>query len=272
MTSTMPSGTPGNSRSRPRAYEMMIGSAMRKPRIQPGRGSATADSMMDGRTKRDGDLALPLLDQRPFAQRLGEGVGVGPAEREGAGGAGPTSSSLTHSSRTFSARAAMRWSPAAPISARAFLVKSFRLVGLARLGLQVVAQPAGDGDLVLPRHVEREAVLAEQLLLGLALVRAGHVGGGDGDEVAGRPGVGHGGGDPGGAEQVDLDGLGQGRVEGDGGGGVDDDVGPAQRVPPCFVESESVAPDVAGHGLDPPATSSAKSSPSSGAGGRSSRS
>ena len=27
----------------------MIGSAMRKPRIQPGRGSASADSMIDGR-------------------------------------------------------------------------------------------------------------------------------------------------------------------------------------------------------------------------------
>ena len=41
-----------------------------------------------------------------------------------------TSSSLTHSSRTFSARAAMRWSPAAPISVRAFFVKSFSLSGL----------------------------------------------------------------------------------------------------------------------------------------------
>ena len=28
----------------------MIGSAMRKPRIHPGRGSASADSMIDGRT------------------------------------------------------------------------------------------------------------------------------------------------------------------------------------------------------------------------------
>jgi hypothetical protein len=29
---------------------MMTGSAMRKPRIQPGRGSASDDSMIDGRT------------------------------------------------------------------------------------------------------------------------------------------------------------------------------------------------------------------------------
>jgi hypothetical protein len=29
---------------------MMIGSAIRNPRIQPGRGSARADSMIEGRT------------------------------------------------------------------------------------------------------------------------------------------------------------------------------------------------------------------------------
>ena len=33
-----------------------MGSAMRKPRIQPGRGSEMADSMMDGRTKVMGTL------------------------------------------------------------------------------------------------------------------------------------------------------------------------------------------------------------------------
>ncbi len=32
----------------------MIGSAMRKPRIHPGRGSASADSMIDGRTIESG--------------------------------------------------------------------------------------------------------------------------------------------------------------------------------------------------------------------------
>ena len=33
---------------------MMIGSAMRKPRIHPGRGSAQADSMIEGRTMETG--------------------------------------------------------------------------------------------------------------------------------------------------------------------------------------------------------------------------
>ena len=106
-------------------------------------------------------------------------------------------------------------------------------LGLARLGLQVVAQAPGRRHLVLPGDVEGEAVLAEQLLLGLALVRAGHVGGRHRDQVGARPDLGDGGRHPGGAEQVDLDGLGQRRVEGDRGGRVDDDVGcrPARRGP-----------------------------------------
>ena len=36
----------------------MTGSAMRKPRIQPGNGSASADSMIDGRTIETGTLPL----------------------------------------------------------------------------------------------------------------------------------------------------------------------------------------------------------------------
>ena len=87
MTSTVPSGTPGNSLSRPRAYEMMIGSAMRKPRIQPGSGSAQADSMIGGPDDRHRDVA-PVLGERHLAERLGIGVGVGPPERGGTGAAG----------------------------------------------------------------------------------------------------------------------------------------------------------------------------------------
>ena len=45
-----PSGMPGNSFNIPRAYEMITGSAMRNPRIHPGTGSTSADSMIDGRT------------------------------------------------------------------------------------------------------------------------------------------------------------------------------------------------------------------------------
>ena len=37
---------------------MSTGSAMRKPRIHPGRGSAHADSMIDGRTMLTGTAPL----------------------------------------------------------------------------------------------------------------------------------------------------------------------------------------------------------------------
>ena len=79
------------------------------------------------------------------------------------------------------------------------------------------------GQLLLDTGIVLVAVLV--LLLGLALVRARDIGSGDRDEVGGRSGLGDGGSHPGGAEQVDLDGLGERGVEGDGGSGVDDDVG-----------------------------------------------
>jgi hypothetical protein len=50
ITSTTASAIPGNSGSAPRPYARMIGSAMRKPRTQPGAGSLSADSMIEGRT------------------------------------------------------------------------------------------------------------------------------------------------------------------------------------------------------------------------------
>ena len=69
--------------------------------------------------------------------------------------------------------------------------------------------------------------------------------------MRGRAGLDHGGGHPGGPEQVDLDRLRQGSVEGHGGGGVDDDVCRGESRPPPVVEPEPVAPDVAGHGAHP---------------------
>ena len=63
----------------------MTGSAMRKPRIHPGRGSASADSMIDGRTMVIGTSSRELGHQGPLAERLGVGVGVGPAEGLGPG-------------------------------------------------------------------------------------------------------------------------------------------------------------------------------------------
>ena len=124
-------------------------------------------------------------------------------------------------------------------------------VWFARLGFQVVAQASGGGHLGLPRDIEREAVLAEQLLLGLTLVGAGDIGGRDRDKVRGRSGFYDGGRHPGRAEKVDLDGLGQWSIEGDGGGRVDDHVRRRQRAAPLLVEPEAVAAHIAGDGVDP---------------------
>ena len=174
-----------------------MGSAIRNPRIHPGRGSARADSMIDGRTTVMGTSGW-RRDEGPLAQRLGEGVGVGPAERLGPGPArAPPAVVRTQSSRSFSARSASRWVPAAPSSARAALVNSRQAVrdGATRTS-RSSRRPPGRGDLgvdvdlggdggVRPGPRPRAHGLGEQRLGGLALVGAGHVGGRDGDQVGG---------------------------------------------------------------------------------------
>ena len=67
MTSTMPSGTPGNSLSSPRAKLMITGSAMRKPRIQPGRG--LGEGGLDDRGPHDADAGGRPASRRGPARR-----------------------------------------------------------------------------------------------------------------------------------------------------------------------------------------------------------
>ena len=73
------------------------------------------------------------------------------------------------------------------------------------------------------------------------------------DRLIGRltAGGGDGGGDPGRAEQVDLDGLVERGVEADGRRGVDDDVAGGEEPPAVVVEAETVAADVTGDGDEP---------------------
>jgi hypothetical protein len=58
--------------------------------------------------------------------------------------------------------------------------------------------------------------------------------------------------DAGRPQQVDLDRAVERRVEGDGGGRVDDDVAAGQGGPSLVVEAEPVGADVAGDRRDPP--------------------
>ena len=199
----------------------------------------------------DGQRAGPLLHQDALAHGLGEGVGVGPAQRMGPGRAGidqlgayPLLADLLGpGGQEVIAR------PADLVAG--LLGEAGEAVGSAGGRLEVVTQATGGLHLVLPIDVEREPVLREQFLLGLPLMRARHIRGGHGDQVGARAGGGQGGADPGRAEQVDLDGLGQWAVEGDRGGGVDDDVAGGQGGPPGVVQPQAVLTHVAGDGLDP---------------------
>ena len=65
------------------------------------------------------------------------------------------------------------------------------------------------------------------------------------------PGRRHGRGHPGRAQQVDLDGGVERRVEADGGGRVHDDVALGQQRQPVVVEAEAVGGHVAGHRATP---------------------
>ena len=177
-----------------------MGSAMRKPRIHPGRGSASADSMIDGRTMVMGTRGC-AAHQGALAQRLGEGVGVGPAERLGARpssldelGPDPLVAQLLGSLR-------QQVGPGrAELGARR-LGELRQALGRARRGLEVVAQTprrghlgvdvdfGGDGGVGAGPRPRRHRLGGEGLG-GVTLVGAGHVRGGHGDEVGGLcPGV-----------------------------------------------------------------------------------
>ena len=203
---------------------MMTGSAMRKPRIQPGRGSASADSMIDGRTIDTG--TSPRCSSRARSpKRLGVGVGVGPAERRGPGPAGldhavldPGLAALLglgrQRGRAGGAQLAAGLGPEAGRAPRACGSRPRRRC----------AGPAGALDLGPPVDVDEERAVVHRLLGRRAPPVAGHVAGGHGDEVGGDAEVLQREGDAAGAEQVDLDRAVERRVEGDGGGRVDDDV------------------------------------------------
>ena len=131
-----------------------------------------------------------------------------------------------------------------------FLAEPSELIGLPADRLGVALQPSGCGDFVLPAEPDVERAFADEFLRRVAATVAGDVARADGDEVwrhaelvaqlgdAGRP------------EQVDLDRPVERRVERNGGGRVNDDVGGRPDRPVLAGEAEPVGADVAGHGVD----------------------
>ncbi len=163
-----------------------MGSAIRNPRIQPGFGSANADSMIEGRTMVIGEPVAVLTDQRLLAERLGVRVGVGPPERLGSGLAG-----FDHSDAAPSPRAGAR--PARPVGGcRPRRSRHGRLAGRrpgARAGgTRRRGHRVDDGP---PPTSARQSTSTwnrsrpTSLLASFALMGAGHIGGRDRDQVLG---------------------------------------------------------------------------------------
>jgi hypothetical protein len=104
---------------------MITGSAIRKPRIHPGFGSAHADSMIDGRTIDTGTLpfvSTSACSPSAFVYAYASGhPRLAARERPAC-----TSSDLTHRLRNCSVFEASAGAPAAPSSRRASLRKRSR--------------------------------------------------------------------------------------------------------------------------------------------------
>ena len=227
-----------------------MGSAMRKPRIQPGKGSAQADSMIDGRTTLTG--TLPRFSREGLlGEGLGVGVGVGPAEGEGAGAAGLDHALLDPRESPRLGLGGDERGARRPELATGLVAELLEHGGGAALGVGVGADAARRGDLGLPVEVvEPEGAGVDRRLGGAAAPVAGDVAGRHRDEVRRDVELVARLRQAGGAEEVDLDGEVEGGVERHRGGGVDDGVAAGEDRPSGLVEPEPVGADVAGHHLN----------------------
>ena len=184
---------------------MITGSAMRKPRIHPGRGSW--QRRLDDRRPHDRDRhRAAVLQEGPLAEGLGVGVGVGPAEGRGAGAAGLDHLLLHPRGAALLGLGRQRRDAGGAQLGAGLLAEPLERIGAAALRVGVGAGPAGAVDLAPPVDVDEERALVHRLLGGGAASVAGHVAGGHGDEVGRDAEVGQRGDDPARPEQVDLDG------------------------------------------------------------------
>ena len=187
------------------------------------------------------------LDQGSFTQRLGVGVGVGPAQRRSSGPAGldqpvadPAGSQLLGLGGQGRGAGRAQLGPGR-------LAEPGQLLGRAAPGLGVATRPPCALDLGAPAHVHEERALVHHLLEGGTAPVAGHVAGGHRHQVRGNAQIVERGRDAHGAEQVDLDRGVEGRVERHRGRRVDDDVATGQDGPAGLVETQAVTADVTGH-------------------------
>ncbi len=135
ITSIVPSGIPGKSLSNPLAYEIITGSAIRKPLIQPGKGLASADSIIEGLTILigiDRDVSRRAISPSAFVYAYASG-NPNECARERPASAIRSSTQRERNCSVFDARAG---TPAAPNSERASLRNSLNRSGV-RLAVSV---------------------------------------------------------------------------------------------------------------------------------------
>ncbi len=225
---------------------------------RPGLGQRRLDD--GGADDGHGHGGAELGHQGPFAERLGVRVGIGPPE-----GLGPRLTGFDHLglhpvSPDSLGPFGQQVETGPPELAPGLLGEARQTFGTTGLGIEIGPVAAGGVDFFTPLHFDGEAVALQQLLFGLPLVGAGHVGGRDRQEVDGtRPTLTgrqlashlHGRRHPGRTEEVDLDGGVEGGVEADGGGRMDHDVALREPLAAGLVESETIGGDIPGHGLHP---------------------
>jgi hypothetical protein len=197
-----------------------------------------------------------LADEGPLPEGLGVRVGVGPSE-----GLGPGLADLDHVlldpllPKTLGSLGQEMQTGTTDLAARRLRKPGQALRG-SGLGVGVPALAAGRGDLAPPVNVHAEGVAFQQLLTGLTLVGAGHVGSGHRDEmdragpalIGGPTPSGHDRGRyPRRSQQIHLDGGVEWGVEADRGGGVDHHVALGQQLQAGLVDSQAVGGDVARH-------------------------
>ena len=160
----------------------MTGSAMRKPRIQPGTG--LGQGRLDDRGAQDRGRHRALrLAQGLLGQRLREGVGVGVADRGGPGPARLDQAVVDPAlAELLGLLGQQRPAGRAQLGAGR-LAEALEPRRGAALGVGVGPQPPGGGHLGPPVDLDVERRGVDQLLGRPAPAAAGHVAGRHGDEV-----------------------------------------------------------------------------------------
>ncbi len=250
MTSTVPSGAPGN------ALEQSAGVG-----DDHGLGHAEAadparlrfgERRLDDRGSHDRDRHVALhVGQRLLAERLGEGVGVRPADAGGPRSPGLDELVLHPALAELFGLRREGGRPGGAELGTGVGTELHETCGFTARRVTVGAQASARRNLAAPVDADVERAVADEDLGCVAATVAGDVARRHGDEVRGDPELVAEVGDARRPEQVDLDRRVERRIERDRGGRVDHDVARGEGGQVDVVQPETIARDIARHRGDP---------------------